>query len=68
MTAFTITYRDETGRAAETVEADVAELDPAGVWLVLRRVVLVVGRPREVVVRRLAAGDVAEVSARDGVE
>jgi hypothetical protein len=54
---FTITYRDELGRAPETVEADRADTEPAHGLVVLRRAVLVIGQPREVVVRRLHAAD-----------
>ena len=45
---------------SEVVEADRVDLE-AGAWIVLRRTVHVVGRPREVVVRRIAASTVARV-------
>ena len=63
MPVHTVTYRPETGKPAEDVEADTAEVDTTGLWLVLRRTVLVVGRPREVVVRRIDARDVARVES-----
>ncbi|MCU1692989.1 MAG: hypothetical protein JWM64_2080 [Frankiales bacterium] len=46
---------------AEEVDADICDHEGNGVWVVLRRVVFVVGRPRDVVVRRLRAADVLEV-------
>lgn len=61
MPQFTITYRDELGRASETVEADRADTEPAHGLVVLRRAVLVIGQPREVVVRRLHAADVHSI-------
>lgn len=60
MALFTITYRPETGLPAETVDADGVRTE-AGGQVVLRRSVLVVGQPREVVVRRLAGAQVLRV-------
>ena len=44
----------------ELVEADRVDVE-SSTWVVLRRTVHVVGRPREVVVRRIAASAVARV-------
>ena len=57
MPQFRVTYRDSTD---EVVEAD--RLDVEGeAWIVLRRAVPVMGRPRDVVVRRIAAPSVQGV-------
>ena len=54
---YRVTYTDT---ASELLEADRVDVE-AGAWLVLRRTVHVVGRPREVVVRRIAAATVRRV-------
>jgi len=65
---FRVTYRADddgsgclTPRPDDLVEADRVELE-AEVWLVFRRTVFVIGAPRDVVVRRLAAAPVADVA------
>jgi hypothetical protein len=64
---YRVTYCDgpRSGDAAHDVRSELLEADrvdvEAGAWIVLRRTVHVVGRPREVVVRRIAASAVAEV-------
>jgi hypothetical protein len=59
---FTITYRPEREQAAERVEADTCHVEGGAGWIVLRRVVLVIGQPREVVARRIPARDVLSVT------
>ncbi len=49
----------------ELIEADRVDVE-AGAWIVLRRTVHVVGRPREVVVRRVAASTLARVEEVPG--
>ena len=64
MPVFRITYRAdavEGPRPDDLVEADGVELE-ADVWLVFRRTVFVVGKPRDVVVRRLPAAPVLDVA------
>ena len=64
MPVFRITYRadpDAPDRPTDLVEADRVEVE-ADVWLVFRRTVYVIGTPREVVVRRLPAAPVADVT------
>jgi hypothetical protein len=58
---FRITYRPELDRAREDVEADRADVEGGNGMVVLRGTVLLMGRPREVVVRRLSARDVLSV-------
>lgn len=57
MPTFEVTHDD--GRR-ELVEADRVDVE-AETWVVLRRSVTVIGRPREVVVRRIAALGVLSV-------
>ena len=57
MPRYRVTYSDQT---SELLEADRVDVE-AGTCVVLRRVVHVVGRPREVVVRRIAATAVTGV-------
>lgn len=57
MPTYQVTYVDTT---VELYDADRVDVEGAA-WVVLRRTVPVVGRPREVVVRRLAAATVAAV-------
>lgn len=60
MPTFRITYRPERALPPEEVEGDrvVVEGDR---HVVVRRTVLVIGQPREVVVRRLSGDDVVSV-------
>lgn len=63
MPVYRISYRaDEPAgpRPDDLVEADGVVLE-SDVWLVFRRTVFVIGAPRDVVVRRVAAAPVAEV-------
>ena len=61
MPLFRLTYRPGAVASSELVEA--ARVDVEGdAWLVFRSTVFVIGRPREVVVRRVAAGPVADVA------
>ena len=60
MPTFTITYLPETGLPTEDVEADDARVE-AGGQIVLRRTVLVMAQPRDVVVRRLPGAQVVSV-------
>jgi len=60
MAQFTVTYRTETSRPPEQVEADTVAVE-AGGQVVLRRSVVVIGQPREVVVLRLAGRDLLSV-------
>lgn len=53
-------------RPVETVEAQTCAL--LGAHLVFTSPVLVMGRPRDVVRRRLPAADVCEVRAADGAD
>jgi hypothetical protein len=53
-----VTFHD--GRV-EDIDGDVVEVDTAS-HVVIRNTLLVMGKPRSVVVRRLRAGDVADVS------
>jgi hypothetical protein len=56
--SYRVTFHD--GRI-EDIEGDAVEVDTAS-HIVIRNTVTVVGRPRSVVVRRLAGRDVADVS------
>lgn len=58
---YRITYRPEVAQPAETVEADRVDVE-SGVHIVLRGTAIVVGQPREIVVRRLRAADVLAVT------
>lgn len=60
MPVYRVTYRPDVPQPPELVEADRVELE-ADVWLVSRRTVFLIGRAREVVIRRLPAGPGAEV-------
>jgi hypothetical protein len=57
---FCITYRPETNLPPEVVEAEHATVEGEA-NVVLRGTVLVIGQPREVVVRRIRAVDVLRV-------
>lgn len=59
MPHYRITYA--TNRPPEVVEADRVSLQPGNAQVLLHKTVLVVGLPREVVVRRLSGGDVTAV-------
>jgi hypothetical protein len=58
---FRITYRPETGQPHEDIEADRVEVEGTHGMVVLRRQVLVMGNPRDIVVRRLPGATVASV-------
>lgn len=60
MPVFRVTYRPEADQHPELLEADRVDVE-GGAWLVFRRTVFVIGRAREVVIRRLPADSVAEV-------
>jgi hypothetical protein len=62
VSTFHITYRPDTALSPEQVEADRCDVEADNGWLVLRRVVLVVGQPRDVVVRRIEAGTVLSLT------
>ena len=53
-------FRPATDLPPELVDTDRVDLE-GELWLVFRRVVMVIGLPREVVVRRLPAAPVADV-------
>jgi hypothetical protein len=59
---FRITYRPETGRAPELVEAEHVKAEGES-HVVFRSTTLVIGQPREYVVRRVAGEDVLSVEA-----
>ena len=61
MPLYRVTYRPDETQPPELIEADRVDLE-ADVWLVFRRTVFVIGRARDVVVRRLPAGPVADVA------
>lgn len=63
---FRITYRPETGRAAELVEAEQAKIEGES-HVVFRATTLVIGQPREYVVRRIAADGVLSVEEQQDV-
>jgi hypothetical protein len=58
---YRVTYRPELDREPEDVEADAVTVEGGNGLVVLRQVVMVIGRPREVVIRRLRGGDVVSV-------
>ena len=60
MSVFRILFPPEHDRAPETVEADRVDVEGER-WVVFRRVVLVIGLPRAIVVRRQPAASVADV-------
>ncbi len=62
MPTYRVQYLPDAALPPESVDAESVDLDTSGVWLVFRRTVYVIGKPREVVVRRLAAREVAEVA------
>ena len=61
MPRYRIRFHAETGWADELVEAERLDCE-AGGWLVFRATVLVIGAPREVVVRRVATAPVRQVT------
>ena len=61
MPTFRITYRARLARPPEDIVADRADTESGGTQVVLRRVVAVAGQPRETVLRRLPAADVADI-------
>ena len=61
MHAYRIRFHASTGRAEEVLEAERLDVE-AGGWLVFRATVLVIGSPREVVVRRLTCAGVQAVT------
>ena len=60
MPQYRIRFHASTGLADEQLEAERLDLE-AGGWLVFRATVLVIGAPREVVVRRVATAPVRQV-------
>lgn len=58
---YLLTFRPETGLEPEAVEADRVTVEPMGL-VVLHRTVVVFGSAREVVVRRLSGSQVQDVS------
>jgi hypothetical protein len=58
---YRIRFHTSTGLTDEHVEAERLDHE-AGGWLVFRATVLVIGAPREVVVRRVAAAPVRQVT------
>lgn len=62
MPRYRVTYCPTVGGEPEVIEAERYERE-AGGSLVFRRTVFVVGRPRDVVVRRLSASSVSAVEA-----
>ncbi len=61
MPHYRIRFHASTGLADEQLEAERIDLE-AGGWLVFRATVLVIGAPREVVVRRVATAPVRQVT------
>ena len=60
MPQYRIRFHASTGLVDEHLEAERLDVE-AGGWLVFRATVLVIGAPREVVVRRVAAAPVRQV-------
>ena len=60
MPVYRLTYRADLGRKPEIIEADTLTVEDTG-NVVLRKIVLVIGLPREVVVRRLRGADLVSV-------
>ena len=60
MPEYRITYRPDADRAPEVVDADDVTLEGES-HLVFRRTQLVIGRPRQVVARRIVAAGVLTV-------
>jgi hypothetical protein len=58
---YRITFTTPTGRDDEVVMAERLDVE-AGGWLVFRATVLVIGSPREVVVRRVTSSGVQAVT------
>lgn len=59
---FRVTYRPELNRPAEVVEADRVDVEGSNGLFVLRRQVMVMNRPRDIVVRRISAAEVLSVN------
>ena len=57
---YRVLYRPETVLLPEFVDADRVDVE-GELWVVFRRMVTVMGQPREVVVRRLPAAPIADV-------
>ena len=62
MPTYRVLYRPETDLLPELVDADRVDVE-GELWVVFRRMVTVIGQPREVVVRRLPAAPIADVIA-----
>ena len=62
MPTYRVTYRTGLPMATEDIEADSVTVQAGTGHVVLHRAVLVIGRPREVVVRRLRGQDVERVN------
>ena len=60
MPTYRVLYRPETVLLPELVDADRVDVE-GELWVVFRRMVTVMGQPREVVVRRLPAAPIADV-------
>ena len=61
MPVYRIGFSAGSGLPDELLQAERLDVE-GGTWLVFRAMVLVIGAPREVVVRRLAASAVATVT------
>jgi hypothetical protein len=57
---YLVTYRPDAQHEPEVVEADAVDVE-SGTHVVFRRTQLVIGRPREVVTRRIVAAAVLTV-------
>ena len=60
MPTYRVLHRPETDLLPELVDADRVDVE-GELWVVFRRMVTVIGQPREVVVRRLPAAPIADV-------
>ena len=65
MPTYRVLYRPETDLLPELVDADRVDVE-CELWVVFRRMVTVIGQPREVVVRRLPAAPIADTGNVDG--
>lgn len=65
MPEYLITYRPDTGQLPETVQADSVTVE-GETHVVFRQTRLVIGLPREIVVRRIRAAGVVSVDEPAG--
>lgn len=61
MRTYRVTFQPHTGRSAEDVQADRMSIERVEAWLVQHADVLVIGQPREIVVRCLPGRHVLAV-------